>query len=296
MTYLFAIFTVLILGTSAYAETAQDAASRSGAVVTHACMPSVQSGQNPTIVWSIENYLSTNSYVQLRVNADQRTLVQGTLLRTETGQYKIGNYSSKIRTYKATVPTPAHQGQAHLGFYTLMSGDANSPKMFALQRPGVARTLSNSAAKEQLVSLTPVATPACSTNTIGGECVAYARQQFGGDYKKMPGLCSMANDCGAAEIYGHWDLGYGRGSVPTANSLIVINRGTGIPVGHVGVVTKVECDPSGKFKLTVNESNWSLKKKISCGNTYMLDPQTMQATRNGNSKQLEVLGFIYGEN
>ena len=147
------------------------------------------------------------------------------------------------------------------------------------------------------------------TQSSGGQCVAYARQETGNSYTTSPGLCSFDNSCGAYLIYDHWDYGYGRGNIPHNNSLIVLAASGSLSVGHVGIVRSASQDlaDSNIYNLSVDESNWYLDEYIttSVWYQYNLSNNTVRrqytalsnrvATVNSNlgNTNYHVRGFVY---
>lgn len=134
----------------------------------------------------------------------------------------------------------------------------------------------------------------CTQDEYGGQCVTYVRNYFGGSYQLMPGLCQYSDDCGAYNSWGHWDLGFGSGPNPAANSIMVIDQTTGLPTGHVGVVIDVSSNLDGTNSLTIQESNWNLDELVDCGVTYTFYSGDSELTREGGTTRYPVLGFIYG--
>ena len=105
-------------------------------------------------------------------------------------------------------------------------------------------------------------------------------------------LCAHA-DCGAYHAYDDWDLGFGKGKVPKINSIMIIDNGAGLPVGHVAVVIAVEDNEDGTWDLTIQESNWDLDENIDCGTVYTFNADTLQVSRGGG--WLDLRGFIYSD-
>lgn len=138
----------------------------------------------------------------------------------------------------------------------------------------------------------PISGITCEQGADGGECIDYVRDFFGGDRQSMPGLCAINNDCGAYNAYGYWDLGFGQGKIPRANSIMIIGKDSQLTFGHAAVVVAAEERTDGKWRLTVQESNWSLADKIDCGVIYTLDSATMKVSRN-DGRWLDLRGFIY---
>jgi len=131
----------------------------------------------------------------------------------------------------------------------------------------------------------------CTQDAYGGQCVAYVRNYFGGSYSSMPGLCYVGDrTCSAYNAWGNWDLGYGSGTVPYNNSIMVMDHANGQPHGHVNVIVSVNNN-----QLFVRESNWDFDEKIDCNVSYTFYPETSEVSRNSGSRRYPVLGFIYGE-
>ena len=127
-------------------------------------------------------------------------------------------------------------------------------------------------------------------STIGR--VSYVRNYFGGDHQKMPGLCSISSDCGAYNAWNYWDLGFGKGYFPQVNSIMIIDRDSQLPYGHMAVVVNVNEDV-----LTVHESNWYSNERCDCNVKYTFDQDEMSVTRrNDISNKYSVLGFVYSKN
>jgi hypothetical protein len=136
--------------------------------------------------------------------------------------------------------------------------------------------------------------PTCQQNQYGGQCVIYVRKWFGNDYSKMKALCSVG-DCGASLAYNHWDLGYGKGSTPYKNSILVLGRGNGLSVGHVAIVSSVNKISDNELTLNVHESNWDEDEKIDCSISYTFNKDKMTVKRKNGTTQYNVEGFIYSE-
>jgi len=134
----------------------------------------------------------------------------------------------------------------------------------------------------------------CTQDSDGGQCVTYVRNYFGGSYQSMPGLCQYSDDCGAYNAWGHWDLGFGSGPTPAANSIMVIDQTAGLSTGHVAVVIDVSSNSDGTYNLTIQESNWDLDELVDCDVTYTFYPDDSEVTREGGSTRYPILGFIYG--
>ena len=92
----------------------------------------------------------------------------------------------------------------------------------------------------------------CRNEIHGGQCVAFARKSFGSSPSQMPGLCKFSKDCGAYNAYDHWDLGYGRGKLPSSNSLLVLSKQKDLPFGHIARVNSVSLDSYGNYHLMVD--------------------------------------------
>jgi len=121
--------------------------------------------------------------------------------------------------------------------------------------------------------------------------VTYVRNYFGGDYQKMPGLCRINSDCGAYNAWNYWDLGFGSGSIPQKNSIMILDNDSKLPYGHMAVIIEI----SGNF-LTAHESNWHSNERCDCNVRYTFDPNTLNVIRNNDTNnKYSVLGFIYGE-
>ncbi|MCO4783069.1 MAG: hypothetical protein KC646_12160 [Candidatus Cloacimonetes bacterium] len=133
---------------------------------------------------------------------------------------------------------------------------------------------------------------ACTHGAHGGQCVKFTRQAFGGDSVKMPGLCMFSRDCGAYHAYKNWDLGYGKGEIPTTNSIMVIAKQKDLSLGHVAKVKSMFIDSYGIYQMKVDESNWTLAEKMSCDVHYSYNPKIKSVKRYGG-KYHKVAGFIY---
>jgi len=133
----------------------------------------------------------------------------------------------------------------------------------------------------------------CTPGAKGGQCVIYVRNVLGGDRSKMPGLCQFHRSCGAYLTWRHWDLGHGKGSEPRPGSILVLDKQSGMNVGHVGVVTSVQAGEDGKYRFWLNDSNYGTNERMQCRVAYSYDKATKMATRSGQRAK-RVLGFIYG--
>ncbi len=145
----------------------------------------------------------------------------------------------------------------------------------------------------------------------GGQCVAYAKRIaesiLGSDYKSsmVPGLCAhygFNSNCGARWIYDDWNFGFGNGSIPRKDSLMVLeafntnytcSNETPTGCGHVGVVKTVNVNADGSTALTVDESNWTGNESISYGATYTLNKAGTHVTRGTGTTSYQIRGFVY---
>jgi len=136
----------------------------------------------------------------------------------------------------------------------------------------------------------------CTQDSFGGQCVEYVKGYFGSNPQSMPGLCQYNTDCGARNAWGHWDLGYGNGQIPFKNSIIVLDRFSGLSTGHMAVVTNVESNLNGTFTLYIQESNWDNSDElVDCNVIYTFYPNDSEVTRGNGTSRYPVLGFIYGK-
>lgn len=133
---------------------------------------------------------------------------------------------------------------------------------------------------------------ACSHGSYGGQCVQFARNSFGKDKKKMPGLCKFNRDCGAYNAYKNWDLGHGKGKEPHTNSIMVIAKQKDLPLGHIAKVKSIFIDSYGVYQMKVDESNWTLDENMSCDVHYSYNPRNNKVKRYGG-KEKTLAGFIY---
>lgn len=133
----------------------------------------------------------------------------------------------------------------------------------------------------------------CIQDSFGGQCVAYVRNQMGGNYDSMPGLCKYNADCGAYNAWGNWDLGYGIGGIPEVDSVMVLDQQAGLRFGHVVIVRSVKAETDDSYALLVDESNWSSDELVDCDVEYIYDAVNSVVVRNGVKSPITVLGFIY---
>ncbi|MCJ8345173.1 hypothetical protein MJH12_06515, partial [bacterium] len=124
--------------------------------------------------------------------------------------------------------------------------------------------------------------------------MAFARKSFGSSQSQMPGLCKFSKDCGAYNAYDHWDLGYGRGKLPSSNSLLVLSKQKDLPFGHIARVNSVSLDSYGNYHLMVDESNWYHDERVSCNVDYIYDPKNNTLQRSGSKARVSK-GFIYSK-
>jgi parallel beta-helix repeat protein len=110
-----------------------------------------------------------------------------------------------------------------------------------------------------------------------GECVTYAKIKTGNSDSHSPGL---GDDGPAYKIFEEWDYGFGKGEDPAENSLIVLDKWTGNPYGHVGIVRSVIPKENGLYELRVDESNWYDKDGLETKNVYYeFNPKTKKTKR-----------------
>ena len=127
------------------------------------------------------------------------------------------------------------------------------------------------------------------TGEDGGECVNYARVITGNNFNTSPRIGAFYSDLGAYHIYDLWDYGYGRGSVPHKNSLMVLDKWGSNPYGHVGIVRNITKHDDGTYDLYVDESNWYTYEgkgdhRIIKNAHYFFDSNNMRVKREWNSK------------
>lgn len=132
----------------------------------------------------------------------------------------------------------------------------------------------------------------CVHGAYGGQCVKFARDAFGKNKRKMPGLCKFNKDCGAYNAYQNWNLGYGKGKIPFSNSIMVIAKQKNLPLGHVAKVKSVFIDSYGLYQMKVDESNWTLDENMSCDVHYSYNPANNMIKRYGG-REKSLAGFIY---
>ncbi|MGE0083353.1 MAG: carboxypeptidase regulatory-like domain-containing protein [Desulfococcaceae bacterium] len=138
----------------------------------------------------------------------------------------------------------------------------------------------------------------CQQNAVGGQCVRYAREWAKDYWGTTDSMVPYLGTNGSAyQIYDKWNLKGGKGSVPANNSLIILDKGSGIPDGHVGVVLNSRRNSDGIYTLTVNESNWDLDEKIDCNVTYTYKNQSggIVTKRGSSAKWLKLRGFVYSK-
>jgi surface antigen len=135
----------------------------------------------------------------------------------------------------------------------------------------------------------------CTQDSVGGQCVAYVRGYYDGSPQEMPGLCQYDPiNCGALNAWGHWDLGFRSGQIPAKDSIMVLDQWSGVPTGHMAVVTDVRNNCDGTYTLTIDESNWDLDEKVDCNVTYTFFKTDSEVTRESGTTKYSVLGFIHG--
>jgi hypothetical protein len=137
-------------------------------------------------------------------------------------------------------------------------------------------------------------TVSCTQGERGQRCVRYVREFFGGSYETMPPLCGIHPNCSAYNAWGHWDLGFGSGQKPAANSVMVLDRGA-LPDGHVAVVLSATDNQDGTYSLVVNESNWDRDLAADCNVNYTYVAGPSKVTRGTSETRYPVLGFVYGQ-
>lgn len=273
------------VNTPLMAESLNEAMLRSGSVVAKHNIPSVLiEGNSYKLRWITQSYVPIDSWLQLTLPDGTKKVIEATLDKSEKGSYSISGQNSMNFYFEADYTVPDDTvGKTRIGFYHAQDDGETPFKMFGLLATGSVERPYGTAGKNFYTNI-------CSQNSVGGQCVAYVRNYFGGSYSTMPGLC-VHDDCGAHHAYDDWDLGYGKGIIPKINSIMVMDDGGGLPVGHVAVVVGVEDNKDGTWKLVTQESNWDLDEKIDCGSIYSFNADTQQVTR-GN-KSYSVRGFIY---
>jgi hypothetical protein len=146
----------------------------------------------------------------------------------------------------------------------------------------------------------------CTDGADGGQCVSYVRtysETIWGKYLDPIGVFSP-NDICAYNAWGNWDLGFGSGTVPKSNSIMVLAKKSepySLPCGHVAIVVKATKITDTTYELTCNESNWGLPKdneKVSCCATYHYtkdESGNISVTRENGTVSYPLHGFIYNE-
>ena len=297
LTVAFLMFCAISIIVLVYAESLDEATLRSGVVVGYACIPSpLVPGETYTIRWISQAYVPIRSKFQIIYSDGSNDIVNGILYDTKRGGYHISDRYSTKYYFQAEYTVPLDKsGDAMVGFHHAQDDGERGIWMYGLFPTGVIRRPYRVAGKNFYVTISSNSFhKTCTQNGEGGQCVKYVRDYFGGSYQTMPGLCQFNADCGAYNAWGHWDLGFGRGQLPDANSTIVIGKNAGSSEGHVAVVTRVSCNPEGTYCLKVQESNWDFDELVDCDVTYTFYPETSEVTRESGSNRYPVLGFIYG--
>ncbi len=285
-------FIVLAFGTSfkVHSETLDEAILRSGSVIAHHDIPPVLiAGQRYRFTWMTQSYVPIKSWLQVTNPDGIKQYEEATLERDVKGSYSIeeGQDSRASRNYyfSYNYTAPNDIGKATIGFYH-GKDDGNPKLMYGLLPTGTVGRPSGTAGKQFFTNV-------CGQGNSGGQCVNYAREYFGDSYTSMPGLC-VHSDCGAHHIYDDWDLGFGKGKIPKVNSLMVLDAGNALPVGHVAVVVAVNDNKDGTYELIVQESNWDLDENIDCAVSYEFDADSISVSRNGTGNYA-VKGFVYSD-
>lgn len=281
------LLALICVNTPLIAESLNEAMLRSGSVIAKHNIPAVlNEGEGYTFRWVTQSYVPIDAWLQLTLPNGTTEMLEATLDRSEKGSYSINDQNSKNYYFEVNYTIPDDtSGKTRIGFYHAQDDGENPIRMYGLLPSGSVDRPHGTAGKNFYTNV-------CSQNSHGGQCVAYVRNYFGGSYSTMPGLC-VHNDCGAHHAYDDWDLGYGKGIIPKINSIMVIDDGGGLPVGHVAVVVGVEDNKDGTWRLVTQESNWDLDEKIDCGSIYTFNADTQKVTR-GN-KSYDVSGFIYSD-
>jgi surface antigen len=271
-----------------YAETLDEATLRSGSVLAeHNIPPVLNEGELYRFTWMTQSYVPINSWLKLVLPDGSSQILESTLDRDEQGTYSIGGQFSRNYYFHVDYTIPDDTvGKTTLGFYHSQDDGESPLKMYGLLPTGVVDRPAGTSGKVFYRNI-------CSQNSYGGQCVAYVRDYFGGSYIEMPGLC-VNSDCGAYHAYDDWDFGFGKGVIPKMNSIMVIDNGGELTVGHVAVVVAVEDNEDGTWNLITQESNWDLDERIDCGTTYTFNAETLQVSRGGSWYDLR--GFIYSNN
>lgn len=281
------VFVWNIAGVCVYAETLDEAVLRSGVVVGNVEIPPIlKSGSTYTIRWMVQSYVPILSRFQITYPDGTKVTVDGILYDTRNGDYYISDYHSGKYYFQANYTVPYNmEGEAKIGFHN--SQEDGAYWMYGLFPTGIISRPYGVAGKQYYVSI-------CTQDAKGGQCVTYVRNHFGGSSQTMPALCQFNADCGAYNAYEYWDLGFGKGKVPEANSIMVLDHTTGMPTGHVAVVIDVTRNFDGTYSLSIQESNWDYDERVDCNVTYHFDAETLEVTRAGGGTRYPVLGFIYG--
>lgn len=269
------------------AETLDEAVLRSGSVVAKHDIPAVLvEGDSYRFRWVTKSYVRIDSWLKLYLPNGTTERLKATLYRNEKGTYSIGDQDSRNYYFYVDYTIPDETvGKVRVGFYHAQDDGETPFRMFGLLPTGSVDRPYGTSGKNFYRNI-------CSQNSYGGQCVAYVRNYFGGSYSEMPGLC-VHDDCGAHHAYDDWDLGHGKGIIPKVNSIMVIDNGGGLPVGHVAVVVGVEDNNDGTWSLTTQESNWDLDENIDCGTVYTFNADTLQVSRGNRS--YDIKGFIYSD-
>ncbi len=277
---------ILMLPLTLRCETLDEATLRSGSVIgQHDIPPILIAGRTYNFHWMVQSYVPVKSYLQVITSNGEKSHVEATLDRTVQGRYSIGDRQSNNYYFSCRYTVPNNIGKTTIGFYNGQDDGDPLLKMYGLLPTGIVERPSGTEGKQFFVNV-------CGQGNVGGQCVAYVRNYFGGSRETMPGLCNH-NDCGAYHAYDDWNLGFGKGKFPKKNSIMVINRGNGLPVGHVAVVVSVQDNNDGTYNLLVQESNWDLDEKIDCAVSYSFDADTLTVRREGGQRSYNIRGFIY---
>jgi len=141
----------LLLGTQASAESALEAAERSGSVVSGVdSFTPIEPGETRTVAWSIITYVDIDSEVVIKLPDGRQVRVDGRRVSQEDASYYVGDQRSQRYAFRAevSIPADATTGVATVGFRVSRRGDLSSPGMYALIPEPVGREVASEAAKQ----------------------------------------------------------------------------------------------------------------------------------------------------
>ena len=281
---------LMMVSHSVVSETIEEAILRSGSlIVSNNFPPVLEANTEYTFKWKIQSYVPLKSRLEIRYSDGtiDRELGNKLIGPAESAGYSIGSYGSYFYEYSVNYTVRnVSDSNIRIGFHNTKDDNGSDFWMYGLYPVNSVDRPYRTSGKQFLRN-------SCQQNVSGGQCVSYVRNYFGGSYVTMPGLCAHA-DCGAHHSYDDWDLGFGKGVIPKANSIMVIDDSNALPVGHVAVVVGVKDNNNGTYTLTIQESNWDLDENVDCGVAYTFNAQTLQVSREGGA-QRDVRGFIYSD-